>query len=102
LVFAQDTTAIQTQELVQDSILLNDSLTTEVLGIDSNNLLNEIKKEKTMDFSNFSSVMSIIAGAMTFVSYKTPDDQPFAYLENGLNILEIKVEEKVKIENSSK
>ena len=102
LVFAQDTTAIQTQELVQDSVQINDSLCTDVLELDSNlivskNVVNEQNKWVCLQSNGM-----VTYGSMIYVPYRIPDDQPFSYLENGFNILEIKVEEKVKIENSSK
>lgn len=61
LVFAQDTTAIQTQELVQDSVQINDSLTTDVLKTDSINLTPNI------DFGEVTSVpVTATSGVMMY------------------------------------
>jgi len=51
LIFAQDTTAIQTQELVQDSAQINDSLTTDVLKTDSINLTPNIDFGKIINLT---------------------------------------------------
>jgi len=51
LIFAQDTTAIQTQELVQDSAQINDSLTTDVLKTDSINLTPNIDFGKILSIT---------------------------------------------------
>lgn len=65
-VFAQDTTAIQSQELVQDSVQINDSLTTDVLKTDSINLTPNI------DFGEVTSVITlpwnfpVISGVMMY------------------------------------
>ncbi|NCA21026.1 MAG: hypothetical protein EBS86_07815, partial [Crocinitomicaceae bacterium] len=61
LVFAQDSTAIQTQELVQDSVQINDSLTTDVLKTDSINLTPNI------DFGEVTSVpVTATSGVMMY------------------------------------
>ena len=104
LVFAQDSTLVRTEELVQDSIEINDTLFTEMLVINSNQIVpkfnvKEMKFEAVTQFGGRPTY-----GSITCIPYGIVDDQAFAYLDNGFIplVVEAQEEEEKKIETPRK
>jgi hypothetical protein len=94
LVFAQDSTLVRTEELVQDSIEINDTLFSEMLVFDSNQIvpkfdLKEMKFEAVTQFGGRPTY-----GSITCIPYGIVDDQAFTYLDNGFIPLVVEAQEK--------
>jgi hypothetical protein len=98
LVFAQDSTLVQTEEVVQDSVQINDSLFTEMLVFDSNQIVPKFNLAEHKDWDNLQLDVFITYGSMMILPYRIEDDQAFAYLENGINPLVNKDQEEEKNE----